>query len=302
MSLAYGYSGLSYWSYAGNYSPYTNAILNPVGELSPIGVALQDAIDEIKNIGNVTKDLTSTGIFYVTASGESQPTGTTAWAQQSGYPISSVTVNSGSKGFVIGLFEGDDAKKYFMIVNGNHAAYTSAADTAATVTITFDSSVNEITLINRTTGVPETVTLTNHALTNYSLPGGTGDLFCLPSSSAAPMPGDANRDNKVDVGDLGILAANYGRNLQSEGVASNLWWSLGDFNEDGKVDVGDLGILAANYGSSGSSFDADYAKVFGTTTDDSSTEDTTSSLCSSLGLPLVAGLLLMGLMLIKLEE
>lgn len=114
------------------------------------------------------------------------------------------------------------------------------------------------------------------------------------------IPGDANGDGKVDVGDLGILAANYGRNLQSEGVASNLWWSLGDFNQDGKVDVGDLGILAANYGLSGSSFEADYAKVFGTAVEIEG--DETDSLCSSLGLPLIVGLALMGLMLVKLEE
>jgi hypothetical protein len=292
MSLAYGYSGLSYWTYAGTYSPYTNAILNSSGTLSSIGEAVEGAIEEIKNIGNVTKDLTSTGVFYVTASGESQPIGTIAWTPQNGYTISSVTVNSGSKGFVIGLFQGDDGKKYFMVVNGNHAAYTSAADTAATVTITFDSSVNKITRINRTTGESEEVALTNHELSNYSLPGGTGDLFCLTVESER-IPGDANGDNKVDVGDLGILAANYG--------GTNKTWSEGDFNNDGNVDVGDLGILAANYGTSGSSFETDYAKVFGTTSVDEDT-DTESTLCSSLGLSLVAGLAMLGLMIVKLEE
>jgi len=55
------------------------------------------------------------------------------------------------------------------------------------------------------------------------------------------MAGDANADGKVDVGDLGILAANYG-------LAAGATWEKGDFNKDGKVDVGDLGILAANYG------------------------------------------------------
>jgi lysophospholipase L1-like esterase/uncharacterized protein (DUF2141 family) len=115
-------------------------------------------------------------------------------------------------------------------------------------------------------------------------------------------PGDANGDGQVDVGDLGILAANYG--------GTNKTWAMGDFNGDGKVDVGDLGILAANYGtgsSSASDFDADYAKVFGTatestTTEDSTTDDSDNSICSSLGLSLIAGLALMGLMLVKMEE
>jgi hypothetical protein len=113
-----------------------------------------------------------------------------------------------------------------------------------------------------------------------------------------PISGDANKDRAVDVGDLGILAANYG-------TTSGATWAKGDFNCDGAVDVGDLGILAANYGtgSSGSNFNADYAKAFGTTVaDDTVEQDTSSSVCSGLGLPLIAGLLLAGLMLVKLEE
>jgi hypothetical protein len=93
---------------------------------------------------------------------------------------------------------------------------------------------------------------------------------------------------------LGILAANYG--------GTGKTWSQGDFNSDGQVDVGDLGILAANYGTnaSGADFDADYAKVFGSSVSDD--EEADSTLCSSLGLPLVAGMILMSLLLVKLEE
>jgi len=112
-------------------------------------------------------------------------------------------------------------------------------------------------------------------------------------------PGDANGDNMVDVGDLGILAANYG--------GSGKKWDEGDFNGDALVDVGDLGILAANYGygtnPSAANFNEDYSKVFGTTEmDEESSDDSESSICSTLGLSLVAGLMLMGLMLVKLEE
>jgi hypothetical protein len=114
------------------------------------------------------------------------------------------------------------------------------------------------------------------------------------------IPGDANCDGLVDVGDLGILAANYG-------TTSGATWATGDFNNDGAVDVGDLGILAANYGSGSDAsldFGSDYAKAFGTTTDDADASDdtTNSSVCSALGLPLMAGLFLAGLMLVKLEE
>jgi hypothetical protein len=107
------------------------------------------------------------------------------------------------------------------------------------------------------------------------------------------MPGDANKDGMVDVGDLGILAANYGGTAKA--------WEQGDFNGDTLVDVGDLGILAANYGSS--NFSSDYAKAFGATvTDDNADEEANSSICSGLGLPLIAGLALMGLLLVRWEE
>jgi hypothetical protein len=121
--------------------------------------------------------------------------------------------------------------------------------------------------------------------------------WTLTAAPVTLIPGDANGDGMVDVGDLGILAANYGGTGKS--------WAEGDFNGDGLVDVGDLGILAANYGtgnSNAANFDADYAKVFGTATEEDDAEDTTSSLCSSFGLSLIAGIALMGLLMVKLEE
>jgi uncharacterized protein (DUF2141 family) len=109
--------------------------------------------------------------------------------------------------------------------------------------------------------------------------------------------GDANGDGLVDVGDLGILAANYG--------SSGKKWAQGDFNGDGWVDVGDLGILAANYGTNASNTDwaKDYEKTFGTTVvEEDSPQDINSQTCSGFGLPAVTGLILMGLLLVKLEE
>jgi hypothetical protein len=129
-------------------------------------------------------------------------------------------------------------------------------------------------------------------------------VYTTNMSSSLGMPGDANVDGKVDVGDLGILAANYGR-------TGDAIWTMGDFNGDGKVDVGDLGILAAHYGEGSTNptnFSEDYSKAFGTTVADDDTDasddaaSTSSIVCSGLGLPLIAGLVLMCLMLVKLEE
>jgi hypothetical protein len=99
----------------------------------------------------------------------------------------------------------------------------------------------------------------------------------------------------VDVGDLGILAANYG--------GSSKGWAQGDFNGDGLVDVGDLGILAANYGTgsnSASNFSSDYTKIFGLGVSETENDPSTvGSVCGALGLPLVVGLLLAGLVFLN---
>lgn len=71
---------------------------------------------------------------------------------------------------------------------------------------------------------------------NFAIRGDGGFVARL----IALTPGDANADGKVDVGDLGVLGANYG--------GSGKKWVTADFNDDGQVDVGDLGILGANYG------------------------------------------------------
>jgi hypothetical protein len=112
----------------------------------------------------------------------------------------------------------------------------------------------------------------------------------IQDSSQIYIPGDSNGDGLVDVGDLGILAANYG----GTGKA----WVQGDFNNDGVVDVGDLGILAAHYGEGStlaSNFSEDYTKAFGRNVEKNETEETKGSICSNLGLPLIAGFLLFGL-------
>jgi hypothetical protein len=66
--------------------------------------------------------------------------------------------------------------------------------------------------------------------------GGSGTVQFITA-----LAGDANLDGKVDVGDLGILSTNFGKNV-SGGV------SQGDFNGDGTVNVGDLGILSTSFG------------------------------------------------------
>jgi hypothetical protein len=129
----------------------------------------------------------------------------------------------------------------------------------------------------------------------------------LTLKAGVQLPGDANRDGKVDVSDLGILAANYG-------ITAGATWGMGDFNNDGKVDVSDLGILAANYGAgTGGALDfnqdaAAVGLVLGDDVQKNEKDDTPeiSTLgCGTAGLGLVAGMILGAMVLLtcsKLKE
>ena len=57
---------------------------------------------------------------------------------------------------------------------------------------------------------------------------------------ASSDSGDANGDGKVDINDLTIVLADFGR--------TGMTWSNGDFNGDGAVDINDLTIVLANFG------------------------------------------------------
>lgn len=62
--------------------------------------------------------------------------------------------------------------------------------------------------------------------------------------SIGNMPGDANKDGKVDGSDVTILAGNWQVGVSDGNQAS---WAMGDFNGDRKVDGSDVTILAGNW-------------------------------------------------------
>lgn len=72
------------------------------------------------------------------------------------------------------------------------------------------------------------------------------DALAVIHGLAAPLPGDANRSGKVDVGDLALLAGHWQ-------MPAGATWEDADFNADGAVNVGDLAILAGNWAPGGGS-------------------------------------------------
>lgn len=91
------------------------------------------------------------------------------------------------------------------------------------------------------------------------------DIWCgstpcgyTPYNPSTSLPGDANGDGIVSVGDLGILAAGWNTGgatwagspiSQVKNPGQPIWPTMGggDFNHDGTVDVIDLGIMATNW-------------------------------------------------------
>jgi hypothetical protein len=93
----------------------------------------------------------------------------------------------------------------------------------------------------------------------------------------------------VDVGDLGVLAANYG-------MTADAVWAQGDFNLDGLVDAGDLGILAAHYGEGVIMAVSQVplegiAESFSIERGNDTVEPVSSSVCGDTGLTLITGML-----------
>jgi hypothetical protein len=80
--------------------------------------------------------------------------------------------------------------------------------------------------------------------------GSTGSSFTI----ATTMPGDVNSDGKVDINDLTIVLANYGK-------TAGMWWGTGDLVGDGIVDLNDLTEVLANYGKTLSASAAGVAAV-----------------------------------------
>jgi hypothetical protein len=213
----------------------------------------------------------------------------------------------------------------------SYAANTSTASRTATIRITATGaacSPTDVTIVQAAASTPgdfngdglvnaTDIDLLSAAINSHSTSYATYDLTKDGKINSADMDylittilhtyyGDADLNHSVGVSDLSVLAAYYN-------TPSGASWANGDFDGNGAVGVSDLSILAANYNSGSAStvsWAEAYAQAFGTTSDaetssDGATadeEDTGSTVCSSLGLSLIAGLALMGLMIVKLED
>jgi hypothetical protein len=229
--LSAGYTGFLYFTYDKFIS---RSLLDVNGDPTPLYYAAQLANPEVENVGQAIRFLESTDVRFIRGqsspgSWNTTPGSLTNWSSGAGGDslITSISVDFSApqpygqwKDGLIGFFTDDDSNPYFMLTNLYHFSDMTAADTALSFIVTFDSSVNELLRLSRFTGHEEVVPLTNHTLT-IELPGGTGDLFkyntgpfvgvprCGDAEYRHYLPTDMNRDCKVNMKDFSLFTDNW---------------------------------------------------------------------------------------------
>ena len=142
----------------------------------------QDVNLEVQNLGRALRFLRSRDVLFIAGSPDSRsPTSLIEhWDPDSTEEphITGLSVDGSQAGEdgLIGTFTDDGGRWYFILVNMNHGAGSSAASKALDFTVMFDNSVKDLLRLNRESGEQEMAPLSNHTL-NLTLPGGTGALF-----------------------------------------------------------------------------------------------------------------------------
>ena len=186
--LTYGFTGIAYFTYDDAQGP---GIVDMSGKPRPIYYDVQRLNNEIGNIGQALRFLTSSDVRFVAANGNKTPAGPAAWRPEAGGGlIRAIEVQDKKaadwKNLLIGYFRDDADRPYVMITNLWHDAETSAAKRKVAVRIVFDQSVESVARLSRETGAVEQLALEGHTLT-LTLPGGTGDLLRLNGVEFAGM-------------------------------------------------------------------------------------------------------------------
>ncbi len=75
------------------------------------------------------------------------------------------------------------------------------------------------------------------------LGGKNADRYPLMNPWGPSIPGDVNKDGKVDVRDLSLVGKAFGSY-----ASQSSWNPIGDINQDGKIDIKDLVLIAKNFG------------------------------------------------------
>jgi hypothetical protein len=178
--LAYGYTGIMYFTYGDAQGP--GMVDRKTGRARPIYYDVMRLNQEVENVGQALRFLTSTDVRVVPCNGNKVRTHMVAWTPDAGGidEIQSVTIDDKKPGnykdILIGFFRDDAGRKYFMVTNLWHGKGATAAARRVTVRLKLDSDVEVVGRLSRETGQPELLEVVDGQL-SLTLPGGTGELL-----------------------------------------------------------------------------------------------------------------------------
>ncbi len=178
-SLAYGYKGLSYWTYSSNYEPYSRTLIDAEGNITSVGKIVQKLVPDIKLVGNILKNLESTGIYYTSSNTSEKhiPDGVKYLTPNSSVLIQSATVSDAKYGFLIGMFSDDKGNPYILLVNTNHGYGKTSKETLSTISLEFKDTVKSVALFDCEKGQFRPTKLIQNKLNPFELEGGKGYLY-----------------------------------------------------------------------------------------------------------------------------
>lgn len=184
--LTSGFTGIGYFTYEDQQGPAM--ISNATRQRRSIYYHVQRLNQEVINVGQALRFLTSVDVRHVPGPGNQVPPGVTAWQPGAGGDqwIQDIAIDGQNtqpiewRDILVGFFRDDDAGQYLMLTNLWHDENQASSQRKLTVTLTLHSDVTSVGRLSRETGEPERLAVQDHQL-RLSLPGGTGDLLRLNS-------------------------------------------------------------------------------------------------------------------------
>jgi hypothetical protein len=200
-NLSFGAKGIAYFTYEDAQGP---AMVDLAGQPRPIYQHVAKLNQEVSKIGQSLRYLKSTDVRFVpgqhvakgSKSSNTIPNGVRGWTIGAGGDpyIRSISVNKTNprsvgveKNGLVALFSDENKNRYFMLTNLHHAADLTAADASVSFVVRFNHRVKAIWVLDRKTAKAVKVLIPNHVL-NWTLPGGTGDLFKYGDGKFAGIP------------------------------------------------------------------------------------------------------------------
>ena len=184
---------------------------------------------EIEKQGRYLRFLNNTDVRFVPNAGHSTPSGLTNWSSGAGgdnyiLAIYVQTPSVTNRDALIGFFTDSSGQRYFMVQNLYRGPYYSAADTYAAFSIYYGNGnnlpvPNTIYRLDRTTGQSVAVSLNQGTTLNFSMPGGTAELFSYQPFSLS---------GKDTTAPKGCVTVNGGESVGSTSVTLSLLGTMDD--------------------------------------------------------------------------